>query len=76
MIATTSSGWVCDGSKSATTRPRCITRDPVGEVEDLFDLVGHQEHGRALRLELHYQFLDLSGLLHAQRSRRLVEDEQ
>ena len=50
-----------------------MTAHPVGEIEDVVDVVADQEN--AFGLELLEQFVNLGGFLEAQRRRRLIPDK-
>ena len=58
-----------------TIRPFFITVDPVGEVEDVVDVVADEEDADALGLELLDQLADLGGLGRPERGGRLVHDQ-
>ena len=49
--------------------------DPVGQVEDVVDVVADEEDADALVLELADQVADLRRLGRAERGRRLVHDQ-
>ena len=60
---------------SATTRPPRMTSDPVGEPQDLLDLVGDEQDRDAARGELDEQLVDVALGADVDAAGRLVGDE-